>query len=118
MFAHTTTQPRIDQLLDPLKKQRNNTQYAYGEGTDPQSMREGKKTYPKTKCGRNTQKEPIAQVTMKQQTAAQSRHTSNVGQQWSLPNNEANAPFTIGNGGVNKTQYSIAIIEDTNSLRE
>ena len=35
-----------------------------------------------------------------QQTAPQSGHTSNVAQQWPLLNSEANAPFTIGNGGV------------------
>ena len=118
MFAHAATQLGIDQHPNPLKKQRNNTQSTDGEGTDPQSVCEGKKTQPKTKCGRNTQKEPAARVTMKQQTAPQSRQTSNVGQQWSLPNDEANAPFTIDNGGVNRTPHSMEMVEDTNSLRE
>ena len=60
----------------------------------------GKNKQPKTKCGRSTQKEPIARVTMKQETTPQSRHNSNVTQQWPLLNGEVNAPFTIGNGRV------------------
>ena len=35
-----------------------------------------------------------------QQIAPQSRHTSNVAQQWPFLNGEANAPFIINNGEV------------------
>ena len=47
MFAHSATQLGIDEQPNPLKKQRNNTQCADEEGTDSESMREGKRTKPK-----------------------------------------------------------------------
>ena len=53
-----------------------------------------------------------------QQTTPQSKHTSNVAQQFPLLNGEANVPFTIGNGGINRTSHSLEAVEDTNSLRE
>ena len=43
MFAHAATQPGIDQQLNLIKKQWNNTQSVDGEGTDPQYVREGEK---------------------------------------------------------------------------
>ena len=73
-----------------------------GERTDSQSMHEGKICSQKN-CGKIThrRKPHHARLMMKQQIVPQSRNTSNTGQQWSLLNDEANAPFIVGNGGVN-----------------
>ena len=54
----------------------------------------------KAKCGKHTE-ETHSVDHDEQQIVPQSSHTSNIGKQGSLLNDEANAPFTIGNGGIN-----------------